>query len=131
MQGWLIDAYRKENTIILWLKTPENTRVEWQYEAKIYMDAEAEDFLRRQNINFRRVVRKTYEKKKTVLELKVPRLEFYEKFVRPNADKNARTPIKREQTAEDIGYAVVFFASDEAKNITGQSLTVDCGLLTY
>lgn len=82
MQGWLIDAYRKENSIILWLKTPENTRVEWQYESKIYIDVEAEDQLRRQNINFRRVVRRTYERKKTVLELKVPRLEFYEKFVK-------------------------------------------------
>jgi len=57
--------------------------------------------------------------------------EFYEKFVQPNAAKNARTPIKREQTAEDIGYAVVFFASEEARNITGQTLTVDCGMLTY
>lgn len=57
--------------------------------------------------------------------------EFYEKFVQPNAAKNAPTPLKREQTAEDIGHAVAFFASDEARNITGQSLTVDCGMLTY
>ncbi len=57
--------------------------------------------------------------------------EFYEKFVQPNAAKNAPTPLKREQTAEDIGHAVVFFASEEARNITGQSLTVDCGMITY
>lgn len=57
--------------------------------------------------------------------------EFYEKFVQPNADKNAPTPLKREQTAEDIGHAVVFFVSEEARNITGQTLTVDCGMLTY
>ena len=57
--------------------------------------------------------------------------QYYEKFVQPNAAKNARTPIKREQTAEDIGHAVVFFASEEARNITGQTLTVDCGMLTY
>ncbi len=32
-------------------------------------------------------------------------------------------------TAEDIGHAVVFFASDRARNITGQALNVDCGYL--
>jgi NAD(P)-dependent dehydrogenase (short-subunit alcohol dehydrogenase family) len=37
------------------------------------------------------------------------------------------TPLRREQTPEDIGDAVVFLASDEAKNITGQALMVDGG----
>lgn len=57
--------------------------------------------------------------------------EFYEKFVKPNAAKNAPGPIKRELVAEDVGHAVVFFASEESQNITGQSLTVDCGMVTY
>ena len=57
--------------------------------------------------------------------------EFYEKNIQPNIAKNARTPIKRELVAEDVGHAVVFFASEEARNITGQSLTVDCGMVTY
>jgi len=57
--------------------------------------------------------------------------EFYEKFQQPNIAKNAMTPIKRELLAEDVGHAVVFFASDESQNITGQSLTVDCGMCTY
>ena len=57
--------------------------------------------------------------------------QYYEKYVQPNIAKNAYTPLKRELLAEDIGYAVVFFASEEAKNITGQSLTVDCGGVTY
>jgi NAD(P)-dependent dehydrogenase (short-subunit alcohol dehydrogenase family) len=35
--------------------------------------------------------------------------------------------MKREQTAEDIAYAVMFLASDAAKNITGQALNVDGG----
>ena len=35
-------------------------------------------------------------------------------------------PFKKEQTPEDIGNAVVFLASDEAKEITGQALNV-CG----
>jgi 3-oxoacyl-[acyl-carrier protein] reductase len=42
-------------------------------------------------------------------------------FVLPN------TPMKREQTAEDMGRAVVFFASDDAKNISGQTLHIDGG----
>ena len=36
-------------------------------------------------------------------------------------------PLKREQTAEDIGNAVAFFASQDAINITGQSLNVNGG----
>ncbi len=36
-------------------------------------------------------------------------------------------PLKREQTPEDIGRAVVFLVSEDARNITGQSLNVDGG----
>jgi meso-butanediol dehydrogenase/(S,S)-butanediol dehydrogenase/diacetyl reductase len=38
------------------------------------------------------------------------------------------TPLGREQTVEDMGRAVVFLVSDDAKNITGQTLHVDGGL---
>jgi meso-butanediol dehydrogenase / (S,S)-butanediol dehydrogenase / diacetyl reductase len=37
-------------------------------------------------------------------------------------------PLRREQTPEDIGKAVAFFASDDARNITGQALNVDGGI---
>jgi NAD(P)-dependent dehydrogenase (short-subunit alcohol dehydrogenase family) len=37
-------------------------------------------------------------------------------------------PMKREQTPEDIGWAAVFLASEEARNITGQVLMVDGGV---
>ena len=40
-----------------------------------------------------------------------------------------RTPLKREQTIEDIGNAVRFLAADESMNITGQSLMVDGGMV--
>ena len=36
-------------------------------------------------------------------------------------------PMKREQTPEDIGWAAVFLASEDARNITGQALNVDGG----
>jgi NAD(P)-dependent dehydrogenase (short-subunit alcohol dehydrogenase family) len=39
----------------------------------------------------------------------------------------AVVPLQREQTPEDIGHAVVFLASEEARNITGQALHVDGG----
>ena len=42
-------------------------------------------------------------------------------------DVQARIPLGREQTPEDIGNAVTFFASDHAKNITGQALNVSGG----
>ncbi len=36
---------------------------------------------------------------------------------------------EKKQTPEDIGHAVVFFVSEDAKNITGQSLNVDGGMV--
>lgn len=38
------------------------------------------------------------------------------------------TPLRREQTPEDIGRLAAFLASDEARNITGQSISVDGGI---
>jgi len=47
--------------------------------------------------------------------------EYFDKFFASG------TPLKREQTPEDIGHAVVFLVSEDAKNITGQVLNVDSG----
>jgi NAD(P)-dependent dehydrogenase (short-subunit alcohol dehydrogenase family) len=38
-------------------------------------------------------------------------------------------PLQREQTPEDIGKAAAFLASDDARNITGQALNVDGGIV--
>ncbi len=57
------------------------------------------------------------------LESMTPR-EFWLKYiVLPS------TPNGREQTAEDIGKAVAFFVSDDARNVTGQVLHVDGGMV--
>lgn len=48
--------------------------------------------------------------------------ELFEEWVKHN------TPLQREQTPEDIGNLVVFLASEEARNITGQSIHVDGGI---
>jgi len=50
----------------------------------------------------------------------IPR-EYFDKFL------VSRVPLKREQTVEDIGRTVVFLVSEDARNITGQSLNVDGG----
>lgn len=55
------------------------------------------------------------------LESMTPRDYWLKFIVRPN------NPMGREQTPEDIGRAVVFFVSDDARNVTGQVLNVDGG----
>ena len=50
----------------------------------------------------------------------------YEFWLKYSASPNV--PLGRPQTAEDMGRAVVFFVSDDAKNITGQVLSVDGGM---
>ena len=41
------------------------------------------------------------------------------------------SPMGREQTPEDIGNMAAFLASDQARNITGQSINVDGGSVLY
>ena len=41
----------------------------------------------------------------------------------------ALIPMGREQTAEDIGHMAAFFASEDARNITGQTICVDGGIV--
>ncbi|OGO39803.1 MAG: hypothetical protein A2147_00010 [Chloroflexi bacterium RBG_16_57_8] len=48
--------------------------------------------------------------------------QYFDKYV------VSRVPLGREQTPEDIGRAAVFLVSDDARNITGQSLNVDGGM---
>ena len=47
--------------------------------------------------------------------------EYFFKVIAPS------TPLKRVLTPEDIGHAVVFLVSEDARNITGQSLNVNGG----
>mgnify|MGYP001116521909 CR=1 FL=1 len=57
------------------------------------------------------------------LESMTPREYWLKYIVLPS------TPNGKEQTAEDIGKAVLFFISEDAKNITGQVLHVDGGMV--
>ncbi len=49
--------------------------------------------------------------------------EYFDNYLSP------MVPLKREQTPEDIGRAVVFLVSEDARNITGQSINVDGGMV--
>ena len=55
--------------------------------------------------------------------------DFFLRVVKQGGGPLLPTPLGREQTPEDIGRAAVFFASEEAQNITGQSLNVDGGIV--
>jgi NAD(P)-dependent dehydrogenase (short-subunit alcohol dehydrogenase family) len=55
--------------------------------------------------------------------------EFYDLFIEKNV--NTMVPLKREQTPEDIGKMVAFLASEDARNITGQTIHVDGGLTMF
>jgi len=66
----------------------------------------------------------------TTLWQKVPRYqelktleEVFQEYVK------RLVPLGREQTAEDIGRTAVFLASEDAKNITGQTINVDGGIV--
>ena len=47
--------------------------------------------------------------------------EYFDKLV------EKMTPMKREQTPEDVGRLAAFLASDDARNITGQAINLDGG----
>ena len=50
--------------------------------------------------------------------------EIFDHFV-------AQTPLRREQTPEDVGRSVAFLASEDARTITGQALLVDSGAVMH
>jgi NAD(P)-dependent dehydrogenase (short-subunit alcohol dehydrogenase family) len=54
-----------------------------------------------------------------------------EKNERMFKDMAAMAPLKRNQTVDDMANAVAFLASDVSKNITGQCLQVDSGMVMY
>jgi len=55
-------------------------------------------------------------------------VEMGEEYIR---ESEAIIPQHRLGSVEDIGYAALFFATDEAAYITGQTIFVDGGLTLY
>jgi NAD(P)-dependent dehydrogenase (short-subunit alcohol dehydrogenase family) len=56
-----------------------------------------------------------------------PRKWFVDLLAGKHPEMALNTPLRREQTAEDMGNAVVFLVSEDAKNISGQALNIDGG----
>ncbi|MBD3309968.1 hypothetical protein GF351_01980 [Candidatus Woesearchaeota archaeon] len=84
MKAWLMDAYRKENSVVLWIKTAkDDIRIERPFQTSIFIGPAAENMLKRYDITYRHARKKTYMgREKHVLELPVPKLSSFEKFVR-------------------------------------------------
>ncbi len=85
MEGLLMDVYRKDNSIILWIKTPEHTRLAFEFTCTIYLDAVplAKDFLHRHRIMYTTVERKTYlHEGKRVYAITIKQISRFEEFVR-------------------------------------------------
>ena len=69
-----------------------------------------------------RILKQVEDKDPAVMGLKPSEYkEYWEKRVAQ------RMPLKRAQTTEDMGRAVVFLVSEDAKNITGETLSVSGG----
>jgi NAD(P)-dependent dehydrogenase (short-subunit alcohol dehydrogenase family) len=56
-----------------------------------------------------------------------PRKWFVDLLAGKYPEMGLNTPLRREQTADDMGRAVVFLVSEDAKNISGQALNIDGG----
>jgi NAD(P)-dependent dehydrogenase (short-subunit alcohol dehydrogenase family) len=71
---------------------------------------------------------RAWEMLATLMKMTVPQYKDAEpRDVFLEVVKNG-VPLGREQTPEDIGKLVVFLASDDARNITGQEIKVDGGI---
>ncbi|MBP9853778.1 MAG: hypothetical protein KBD53_02790 [Candidatus Omnitrophica bacterium] len=83
MNGYLIDAYRLQNNIALWIKTldGDNIRMIYPYEVSIYADMEAISHLNHHHISFKIVQKKTYLETKSVLEIKIPSIDQFERTI--------------------------------------------------
>ncbi len=68
--------------------------------------------------------RRNAEERGTPLPDDLTPYEYWRKYM-----IDPMTPLGRDQTIEDMGRTAVFFASDDAKNITGQTLHVDGGVI--
>ncbi|MBS3109789.1 hypothetical protein J4227_04645 [Candidatus Woesearchaeota archaeon] len=84
MKAFLMDAYRNGNWIALWLKTPESDfRINVPFKVSIFAHEKAKTFLDKNNICNFAVKKQTYLRKwKEVLEIPVPGIAHFERFVR-------------------------------------------------
>src|SRR5436309_358502 len=83
MTGWLIDCYRNDNKIIVWMKTIDgkNIRIVHPFQSFIYASLDAMPDLKKHGIPIKIVKKRTYLHSKSVVEIKVPHLSQFETFI--------------------------------------------------
>ena len=83
MRGWLIDSYRAENKIILWIKTQdENYRVEQEWKSIIYIDESGKKYLKSHKYPYKLVEKKNFlGETKKVYEVIIEDIMSFEKIV--------------------------------------------------
>ncbi|MFH1398830.1 MAG: hypothetical protein ABIG95_01845, partial [Candidatus Woesearchaeota archaeon] len=85
MKAWLMDVYRSRNSLVLWLKTPNDIRLKLKYAAFIYIESrpDVEQFLIKKRLKYALVKKPNFlNKKLSVFKVKVPYLSLFEAFVR-------------------------------------------------
>lgn len=85
MKAWLMDVYRVKNHLVCWLKTPnEDVRIIQQHITHLYLADEplARKYLDFKKIPYRSINAKTWSSKKRVLQVAVPELSLFERFVK-------------------------------------------------
>ncbi|TVM03351.1 MAG: hypothetical protein CV087_05655 [Candidatus Brocadia sp. WS118] len=83
MIGWVIDSYRHENTIVLWVKTTDgqNRRLVYPFTSTVYVHLDGIPYLNSHRIPFKIVKKKTYFEAKSVLQVSIPSLSQFEYYV--------------------------------------------------
>jgi DNA polymerase elongation subunit (family B) len=85
MKAVLIDAYRHSDSVVLWLKAPENIRLQKQFSVKLYLEHSrlALSFLQKHKILYSEGVKKDYQgNRRKVYEITIKRIGNFESIVK-------------------------------------------------
>lgn len=102
---WLMDAYPKGRSVVLWLKGKRDERVEVPFVATLYAAPGARPVLERANVAFSAVRRQTCFGWKEVLAIPVERLDRFSAFVRwLERETGWRVPLYDADIAPEMQY---------------------------
>lgn len=79
MRAWLIDIYRAGDSLVAWLKDPDDIRLKLKHTCEIYVDDST--VLDKLNLRYRPCIRKTYHGKRKVYAVEINRLSNFELIV--------------------------------------------------
>ncbi len=97
MKGWLIDAYRCRNELILWIQSKDQTphRMVYPFTMNVYADPSGRSYCQSQSISYQLVERSNYLNQLIpVLKIPIPELSRFESFVKDFEQKTRhRVPL--------------------------------------